>query len=80
MASKCLVIIVGHNYLNPLSIIADAEVLVQKFAWESKNNQYIYSIYTYNDKYDYYVPYGTIFHGRFSDKEGARVDGIRIHR
>lgn len=77
---KMLVIIVGHNYLNPLEVIGNYDYIIKNLTNESNNNNYIYCLYTHNDKFDCYISYGVIYQGFFSEKEGNRIDGIRIAR
>lgn len=78
--NKYLIVVIGHNYLNPMIVLGNMDYIVSNLSNESCNNSYIYAIYIYNGKYDCYMPYGVIHNGLFSDKEGCRIDGIRISR
>ena len=78
--NRYLIILLGANYVNPMIVFGDIDNIIKNLSNESTYNEYIYAIYTINDKYDIYVPYGVIYHGYFSSKEGCRIDGIRIAR
>lgn len=75
-----LIVIVGNNYINPLYVTGNLEYIVRNLSNESNSNDYLYCIYSINDKYSCYTPYGVIYHGDISRKEGNRIDGIRIAR
>lgn len=76
---KFLVVIIGANYVHPMNVIADIHVLIQRLQEESKNNTYLYCLYSLDDKLGVYIPYCSISRGQYLSSFDHRVVGVSYH-
>lgn len=58
---KYLVIVVGHQYVNPMICLGNRVIDLLKD--ESTRSSYLYLVYEYNEKNDYYIPCKRIIGG-----------------